>query len=57
MNTEIYFLGELTSFWVELKNSKTQNEIELIKEAITLRAKVSYYEDQIKKMVTFGKLA
>jgi hypothetical protein len=51
------FLGEPVNFWIALRESKSLREIDLIKEAVTLRAKVSYYEDHIKRMVDFGRLA
>jgi hypothetical protein len=48
------FLGEPVAYWVELKASAEKlNATELLKSNALLRAKVSYYEDAIHKMIVF----
>lgn len=54
---EATFLGETISFWLELRNSKSMKELDLIKESIKLRAKVSYYESQFDKISEFRTMA
>lgn len=48
------FMGETLQFWVELKaKSENLDVTYLIRENAELRAKVSYFEDMIKKANQF----
>ena len=53
MKEVVMLLGEPIDFWIELRDSKDMNEIDLIKENSELRAKVSYYESYLDKINKF----
>lgn len=57
MNDIPTMMGKPLEYWLELERSRKMSEVDLIQDSVTLRAKVSYYEEMIKRMMTFGKLA
>jgi len=51
------FLGESVDFWAEVKKDlHKKGKMELTREIVELRSKVSFYESRIKQLSDFMKI-